>query len=230
RALRHLHRRGAARRATRGPGYVARRDPQGDRRAVWQLASPSYRFRPSLKGESRQAVDPHQDSLRAAHQRVAQVAAPGHRGRDLAFEPPFQLLQVRVVQRRYLEPAEVVKPARPFGRERDLVGDFERAAQGLGGRVACGGPVRAQQHEVVRQRIVMRDDVPGRLARVLVEPGRPGAPQLEAKVEAERKARAHEADEITVRDQRDDLDAGYTVLQYDRERRVLRGGGQRRPG
>src|SRR2546428_11999929 len=76
----------------------------------------------------------------------------------------------------------------------------------------------------------MCDDVPGRLARVLVEPGRPGAPQLEAKVEAERKARAHEPDELPVREQRDDLDAGYTVLQYDRERRVLRGGGQRRPG
>src|SRR5207247_1998606 len=72
------------------------------------------------------------------------------------------------------------------------------------GHAAAG----ADQHEVVGERVVTRGRVPRRLADVLIEPARAGAPQLEAVVQPERESRAHEADELAVGEEPRGLDPG----------------------
>ena len=75
-AMRHLHGRGGARGEARLSGRLARRGPPRDRPAVRLLVLPAAeRLRPRLEGEPWQAGDPHQEPLRAAGERAAQVAA-----------------------------------------------------------------------------------------------------------------------------------------------------------
>src|SRR3989441_9665263 len=108
--------------------------------------------------------------------------------------------QVRVVQRRHLEPAQEVEPPRALrgGLEVHLVWDLERMLELVGRGVAGDAPTRADQHEIVGERVVPGDGVPRPLVDELIEPAGAGPPQLQAVMEAQGEARAHQADEPAV--------------------------------